>query len=299
MSMLMTLRIAFKALCTQQAAHGAHDAGHDHRRGRRHRHGGARHRRAAMIEDQVKSAGTNLVTVIAGSSNHGRRPERRGRQLPPRARGRAAAAQLARDRVRRRKHRHAGCSSSTAARTGTRASRGRTSTCRSSARGRSSTARSSPTKTSGRAAKVIVLGSNVSNTLFGENVDPTDIQIRVRNQVFRVLGVMSSKGAGGGGMNMDDQVFVPYTTVMKKLTGQTNIQRIYARPGRPTSSTTAAAAVTAALRTAHGNGARRGRLHRADARGHRGPPRGQRQHDDQACSRASRACRSSSAASAS
>jgi putative ABC transport system permease protein len=60
------------------------------------------------------------------------------------------------------------------------------------------------------AAKVIVLGSNVAETLFqGADVDPTDTQIRVRDQVFRVLGVMSPKGAGGGGMNMDDQAFVP------------------------------------------------------------------------------------------
>jgi putative ABC transport system permease protein len=59
------------------------------------------------------------------------------------------------------------------------------------------------------AAKVVVLGSNVSDTLFGEDVDPTDMQIRVRNHVCRVLGVMSSKGSAAGGTNMDDQVFMP------------------------------------------------------------------------------------------
>src|SRR5262249_7591825 len=37
------------------------------------------------------------------------------------------------------------------------------------------------------AAKVCVLGANVSDNLFGEGVDPTDTQIRVRNQIFRVL----------------------------------------------------------------------------------------------------------------
>jgi len=73
-----------------------------------------------------------------------------------------------------------------------------------------------------------VLGSNVSDTLFGEGVDPTDTQIRVRNHVFRVLGVMSSKGAAAGGVNQDDQVFVPYTTVMKKLSGNFFLNRIYA-----------------------------------------------------------------------
>jgi putative ABC transport system permease protein len=78
------------------------------------------------------------------------------------------------------------------------------------------------------AAKVCVLGSNVSDTLFGEGVDPTDTQIRVRNHVFRVLGVMASKGAAAGGVNQDDQVFVPYTTVMKKLSGNFFLNRIYA-----------------------------------------------------------------------
>ena len=41
------------------------------------------------------------------------------------------------------------------------------------------------------AAKVVVLGSNVATTLYGEGVDPTDTQVRVRNHVFRVLGVMA------------------------------------------------------------------------------------------------------------
>jgi putative ABC transport system permease protein len=46
-------------------------------------------------------------------------------------------------------------------------------------------------------------------------------------------------------------VFIPYTTVMKKLTGQTNIQRIYAQAQSADGLDAAAAAVTAALRTAH------------------------------------------------
>ena len=53
--------------------------------------------------------------------------------------------------------------------------------------------------------------------------------IRVRNHVFKVLGVMARKGASGGGQNQDDQVFAPYTTVMKKLSGQQNLNRILRR----------------------------------------------------------------------
>jgi putative ABC transport system permease protein len=102
------------------------------------------------------------------------------------------------------------------------------------------------------AAKVIVLGKNVSDILFGEGVDPTDTQIRVRNHIFRVVGVMSAKGSSGGGMNMDDQTFTPYTTVMKKLTGQAFIQRIYVSARAADQIDMANAAVTATLRTTHG-----------------------------------------------
>jgi putative ABC transport system permease protein len=77
------------------------------------------------------------------------------------------------------------------------------------------------------AGKVAVLGKNVADNLFGEGVDPTDEQIRIRNQIFRVLGVMTAKGAGAGGPSQDDQIFVPYTTVMKKLSGQQFINQIY------------------------------------------------------------------------
>ena len=42
-----------------------------------------------------------------------------------------------------------------------------------------------------------MLGANVADKLFGEGVDPTDTQIRVRNHVFKVLGVMAPQGRGG------------------------------------------------------------------------------------------------------
>jgi putative ABC transport system permease protein len=101
------------------------------------------------------------------------------------------------------------------------------------------------------AAKVCVLGSNVADNLFGEDVDPTGENVRVRNHVFRVLGVMASKGAGSGGQNMDDQVFAPYTTVLKKLSGQQNLNRIYASAVSADAVTSAAAAITNLMRERH------------------------------------------------
>jgi putative ABC transport system permease protein len=98
-----------------------------------------------------------------------------------------------------------------------------------------------------------VLGSNVSDQLFGEGVDPTDTIIRVRNHVFKVLGVMARKGASGGGMqNQDDQCFAPYTTVMKKLSGQQNLNRILASARSADDIAGTKAAVEATLRQMHG-----------------------------------------------
>ena len=76
------------------------------------------------------------------------------------------------------------------------------------------------------AAKVAVLGTVVANTLFGEDVDPTGQIIRIRNQPFKVIGEMSSKGTGAMGNDQDDTIFAPYTTVQKRLQGQQNIQNI-------------------------------------------------------------------------
>jgi putative ABC transport system permease protein len=76
------------------------------------------------------------------------------------------------------------------------------------------------------AQKVAVLGSLVSDTLFGPDFDPTGQIIRIRNQPFKVIGVMSTKGQSAMGQDQDDVIYVPYTTVQKKLQGQQHINDI-------------------------------------------------------------------------
>jgi putative ABC transport system permease protein len=76
------------------------------------------------------------------------------------------------------------------------------------------------------AQKVAVLGSLVSDILFGPDVDPTGQIIRIRNQPFKVIGVMATKGQSATGTDQDDIVFTPYTTVQKKLQGQQHIHSI-------------------------------------------------------------------------
>jgi len=78
------------------------------------------------------------------------------------------------------------------------------------------------------AQKVAVLGAVVSDILYGPGVDPTGEILRIRNQPFKVIGVMSPKGQSATGNDQDDIVFTPYTTVMKKLQGQQHIHNITA-----------------------------------------------------------------------
>ena len=100
------------------------------------------------------------------------------------------------------------------------------------------------------ASKVAVLGTVVSETLFGPDVDPTGQIIRIRNQPFKVIGVMAPKGQGSFGQDQDDTIFTPYTTVQKKLQGIQHINNI------TISSVTAetapvAEAIAATLRVRH------------------------------------------------
>ncbi len=101
------------------------------------------------------------------------------------------------------------------------------------------------------AANVAILGTTVSDNLFGPNVDPVGQIIRIKNQPFRVAGLLISKGAAAMGQDQDDAVYVPYTTAQKKLLGIVNVQ------GAAVSATTAqqvpvvAAAIADLLRARH------------------------------------------------
>ena len=100
------------------------------------------------------------------------------------------------------------------------------------------------------AAKVAVLGIVVSDTLFGPDADPTGQMIRIRSQPFKVIGVMASKGQSAMGSDQDDTIFVPYTTVQKKLSGQQHINNITISAATPDTKPVAEA-ISEVLRTRH------------------------------------------------
>ena len=71
------------------------------------------------------------------------------------------------------------------------------------------------------ASKVCLLGTSAAKTLFGENVDPVGQVVRVKNAPFTVVGWLKPKGANSFGSDQDDVVLVPYTSAMKRLSGDT------------------------------------------------------------------------------
>ncbi|MDM8337865.1 ABC transporter permease [Mediterranea massiliensis] len=76
-------------------------------------------------------------------------------------------------------------------------------------------------------AKVCVIGKTIVDNLF-PNQDPIGKIIRFNQVPFRVVGVLKSKGYNSMGMDQDDVVLAPYTTVMKRLLAQTYLQGIFA-----------------------------------------------------------------------
>jgi putative ABC transport system permease protein len=76
------------------------------------------------------------------------------------------------------------------------------------------------------ARKVAVLGSVVRDQLFGVGADATGETVRIKNQPFQVIGVLTSKGQAAMGQDQDDTVLVPYTTVQKKLMGVQHVTTI-------------------------------------------------------------------------
>jgi putative ABC transport system permease protein len=101
------------------------------------------------------------------------------------------------------------------------------------------------------AAKVAVLGSVVADALFGEGVDPTGQVIRIRNQPFRVAGVMASKGQSAMGQDQDDVIFAPYTAVQKKLLGIQHLHNITVSAASAAQTLTTADEIINTLRLRH------------------------------------------------
>jgi putative ABC transport system permease protein len=77
-------------------------------------------------------------------------------------------------------------------------------------------------------AKVCIVGRTVADNLFGVGVDPVGGTIRINNLPFRILGVLEKKGQNSFGMDQDDIVLAPFSTVQNKILGNIYVSSMIA-----------------------------------------------------------------------
>ena len=72
-----------------------------------------------------------------------------------------------------------------------------------------------------KAAKKVVVGKTVVTELFGEGADPIGKTVRFKSIPMTIVGVLKAKGYNSWGMDQDNVIIAPYTTVMKRIAAQT------------------------------------------------------------------------------
>ena len=78
-----------------------------------------------------------------------------------------------------------------------------------------------------KSTKVCVVGTTVVEELFGsKDYDAVGKTIRFKSIPFRIVGILKSKGYNNWGMDQDNVIIAPYTTVMKRIAAQTYFNSI-------------------------------------------------------------------------
>jgi macrolide transport system ATP-binding/permease protein len=80
-----------------------------------------------------------------------------------------------------------------------------------------------------RYAQVVVLGLTVAKNLFSNDTNPLGQYVLIGNAPFLVIGVLSSKGLTPRGDDMDNSVWLPYTTAGARVFGQRFFNNIVVR----------------------------------------------------------------------
>lgn len=100
-------------------------------------------------------------------------------------------------------------------------------------------------------AMVCVLGQTFVDNLFPEGNDPIGKVVRFNSIPFRVVGVLKKKGYNSMGMDQDDLVLAPYTSVMKRILAQTYLGSIQCSAITESVTEKATEEITAILRHTH------------------------------------------------
>ena len=101
------------------------------------------------------------------------------------------------------------------------------------------------------AAKVCLVGKTVAGELFPDGENPVGKVIRFGTIPFRIVGVLESKGYNSMGMDQDDLIIAPYTTVQKRILAITHLQEIICSALTEAYTDRAIDEITAILRTNH------------------------------------------------
>ncbi len=101
------------------------------------------------------------------------------------------------------------------------------------------------------AAKVCVVGQTIVKNLFTNGEDPIGKVIRFNKIPFTIIGTLKAKGYNSMGMDQDDIVLAPYTTIQKRILAITYIHGIFASATTEGVTTKATDQISTILRTNH------------------------------------------------
>ncbi|HRT34389.1 MAG TPA: ABC transporter permease, partial [Bacteroidales bacterium] len=99
--------------------------------------------------------------------------------------------------------------------------------------------------------KVCVVGTTIVKNLFSNGEDPLGKVIRFNKTPFKIIGILESKGYNSMGMDQDDIILAPYSTVQKRILAITYINSIFASAISEELTDAATESISAILRENH------------------------------------------------
>jgi putative ABC transport system permease protein len=100
-------------------------------------------------------------------------------------------------------------------------------------------------------AKVCLVGQTVVENIFTDGLDPIGQTVRFEGIPLKVIGVLKEKGENGMGMDQDDMIIAPYSTVQRRMLAISHIQSIYASAVSEEQSEAAIEEIETILRREH------------------------------------------------